>query len=325
MTIACNLVFDHRDLRIINTSVSSFRSARLYQSRWPTNVVWLLTVEWSLQRDRGTIREITNMMSSSSPGQSVCILVNEPEEIAIASEMPGVEVEYVNHNALISPRVFSINGAGKIYDAVVNASALPLKRTHLCARIENLCCIRRLPAPEASNLFDAATLQPRFVNHETLSKRKVAELLNQSYCGVILSECEGACFASTEYLLCGLPVVSTPSIGGRHVWYDESTSIIVEPDEDAVRDAVATLKRRCIEGAITPGMIRENALQTRDRFIRTAEAMIARYLERFGIDSVSAHDVMRSWLAEMDIASRQFKYLPSEDAARQNAMLPASK
>ena len=55
---------------------------------------------------------------------------------------------------------------------------------------------------------------------------------------MILSAEEGACFASSEYLLCGIPVVSTPEKGGRSVWYDEYNSITCEPTEDAVRDAV---------------------------------------------------------------------------------------
>lgn len=51
-------------------------------------------------------------------------------------------------------------------------------------------------------------------------------------------------FASMEYLLCGLPIVSTPSIGGRDVFFDKDYVEIVEPDPHAVKEAVIEMVRR---------------------------------------------------------------------------------
>lgn len=50
---------------------------------------------------------------------------------------------------------------------------------------------------------------------------KINEIYGQSRCGLILSAEEGACFAAMEYLLCGLPVVTTPNIGGRDEFFDK--------------------------------------------------------------------------------------------------------
>jgi glycosyltransferase involved in cell wall biosynthesis len=80
------------------------------------------------------------------------------------------------------------------------------------------------------------------VNHGRLSPPEVAKVLNQSHCGLALSAEEGAMFAATEYLLCGLPVVTTPARGGRFVWFDEYNHICVEPKAEAVRDAVEQVK-----------------------------------------------------------------------------------
>jgi hypothetical protein len=45
--------------------------------------------------------------------------------------------------------------------------------------------------------------------------------------------------ASSEYLLCGIPVVSTPSKGGRDVWYDSYNSIVVDrPTAKSIKAAV---------------------------------------------------------------------------------------
>jgi glycosyltransferase involved in cell wall biosynthesis len=53
--------------------------------------------------------------------------------------------------------------------------------------------------------------------------------------------------AAVEYLLCGLPVVSTPSIGGRERVLDPAWSKIVEPTPEAVAGAVAELIARPID------------------------------------------------------------------------------
>lgn len=48
-------------------------------------------------------------------------------------------------------------------------------------------------------------------------------------------------YAATEYLLCGLPVVSTVSVGGRHEWFDPRFTRIVPDDPAAIADAVRQL------------------------------------------------------------------------------------
>ncbi len=69
----------------------------------------------------------------------------------------------------------------------------------------------------------------------------VAEIVRRSHSGLILSEREGVCRASCEYLLAGIPVVSTRSAGGRDVWYDDYNAILVEPTAEAVATAVEEL------------------------------------------------------------------------------------
>ncbi len=70
----------------------------------------------------------------------------------------------------------------------------------------------RAALPHATFTHDPPTLY--------LNSWEVARKLNACRVGMCLSETEGAMFAAVEYLLCGLPVVSTPSQGGRDVWFD---------------------------------------------------------------------------------------------------------
>jgi glycosyltransferase involved in cell wall biosynthesis len=44
--------------------------------------------------------------------------------------------------------------------------------------------------------------------------------LARAVVGLCLSTVEGSNYASMEYMLAGLPIVSTPSIGGREVYFD---------------------------------------------------------------------------------------------------------
>jgi glycosyltransferase involved in cell wall biosynthesis len=63
-------------------------------------------------------------------------------------------------------------------------------------------------------------------------------------------------FASIEYLLCGLPVVTTRSIGGRDVFFDPAYVEWVEDDPEAVAQGVRNLIARAPE----PEFIRARTL-----------------------------------------------------------------
>jgi glycosyltransferase involved in cell wall biosynthesis len=52
--------------------------------------------------------------------------------------------------------------------------------------------------------------------------------------------------ASAEYLVAGLPIVSTPSVGGRDVFFDPDYCLIAAPNPRDIRQAVETLKSRDI-------------------------------------------------------------------------------
>jgi glycosyltransferase involved in cell wall biosynthesis len=76
-----------------------------------------------------------------------------------------------------------------------------------------------------------------------IEPKKNVILLNQAYCGLALSAIEGGMHASMEYLLCGLPVVTTESLGGRSYFLNSNNSIFVDDNSDAVLSAVNELKK----------------------------------------------------------------------------------
>jgi len=125
-----------------------------------------------------------------------------------------------------------------------------------------------------------------FFNHSDtgeyrrLSPAEVNQALNQCRVGLCLSAEEGAMYASIQYLLAGLPVVTTPNIGGRNEFFDAENSITVEADPEAVKRGVEEMIKRNSD----PKQIRRRTLERmkvhRERFI----SLVQEIYEREGIN-----------------------------------------
>ena len=93
---------------------------------------------------------------------------------------------------------------------------------------------------------------------------------------------------AAEYLLAGLPVVSTPSFGGRDVYFHASNSIIVEPTRQAGKAGVEAGLDMLRRGLFNRTAIRNEALlrnaMFRDAFLRD----ISRVLVERGIPASEA-------------------------------------
>lgn len=197
------------------------------------------------------------------------VLCNYPAQVGLARSA-GLKAIFCNANAFIDEEVFRPQPMQKRFDAVSNARLVKLKRVHLARLVPNLALIQghRL---EATEYDDPREIPHAYLNEGPLSPRAVVRVLSASRVGLALSEAEGGCLASSEYLLCGLPVVSTPSRGGRDVWYDADNSQICEPTPEAVRDAVRLLIGRLNRGELEPQAIRARHLalaeEHRGRFV----------------------------------------------------------
>lgn len=97
-----------------------------------------------------------------------------------------------------------------------------------------------------------------------LSPEEIVKFANQSYVGGIFSPIEGQCLASSEYLLCGLPVISVKSKGGRDVWYNEKNSIICKNNQNDVLKCVNIAKEKIKKGEFNSETIRQMHLDQMD-------------------------------------------------------------
>jgi glycosyltransferase involved in cell wall biosynthesis len=116
---------------------------------------------------------------------------------------------------------------------------------------------------------DIAELAPA-LHLRNVTREKVCSVISSSHVGLILSEVEGQCHAAVEYLLCGLPVVSTPSFGGRDEFFDNYGSLICPADENAVFSAVEAMKFLVASGEVRAAEIRRRAIAKIQDFLTTA-------------------------------------------------------
>ena len=79
---------------------------------------------------------------------------------------------------------------------------------------------------------------PFTLYYQHIDKEEINNLLNKSKIGLCLSRVEGAMYSSVEYLLCGLPVVSTKSMGGRDAFFTNTNCLIADDTPESVAECV---------------------------------------------------------------------------------------
>lgn len=218
------------------------------------------------------------------------VAANTPRELK-ALQRRGVEAVLANHNIFVDERIFKpLPEVEPVYDAIYNAAFSPFKRRELAAEIGSCAHIGYVADPDRKHdtlaALEAAKaalphhdfLNPVVDGHcRRLGPREVNRVLATARVGLCLSEAEGAMTASVEYLLAGLPVVTTPSIGGRHRYFTDQTAIVVEPDPRAVREAVEALKAR----ALPRGVVRRRTLRLMEPDRAAFNAFIDRLREGY--------------------------------------------
>lgn len=161
----------------------------------------------------------------------------------------GFDGRLINHNCFLDYNLIKPVDIEKKYDAVYVARFAPFKRHSLASKVSNLALV----AGSAWGVESDAIPAHAYLNDRPLNSGEVVKKICESRVGLILSEAEGACYSSSEYLLSGIPVVSTPSYGGRDIWYNELNSIVASPDPDSVAAAVSDL----IKSGVSSALIRD--------------------------------------------------------------------
>jgi glycosyltransferase involved in cell wall biosynthesis len=270
-------------------------------------------VWWSVEAEAGQLLRQLRVLRRRFPDTTVVILCNSPAEEALLATL-GVPAVVCNHNAFITPDLFVPRQVEPEWTAVHNGALAPYKRHELAQKIASLAVLTysRGEYPRYVEQMRRLLGHAAWVNaqhdgsFEWLSSTAVAAVLNRCRVGLCLSEREGAMYASFEYLLMGLPVVSTPSLGGRDVFFDPDFSEIVAPDPDAVSDAAERWARR------NPPRdeIRARALALRREHLERFTSVLGEHLRRLGRGSEAAEGItaalpnrLVAWQAPADITA----------------------
>jgi len=187
-------------------------------------------------------------------------------------------------SCFISQSLFYPTASLKEYDLVLNAKVYPYKRLHLAAKTSDKYSVLLITKVQKDKWGDCVK-DVKLAHYTRIFQEKLRDLLNTVKVGGIFSEREGSCLASLEYLLCGLPVISTKSIGGRDYFYDEYNSIICDAEEDAVFEACSEMIRRVDAGEIDGKRIKQKACTLMDTKLRELKERVKVLHEHLGMPS----------------------------------------
>ncbi|MBD0261870.1 MAG: glycosyltransferase [Tolypothrix sp. Co-bin9] len=247
------------------------------------------------------LRKIKSTLHSLE-GRTHHLMVNASDEEELRKRFL-IRGAHFNQNFYINEHLYQILDQPKLYDAIYTAQLNESKRLWLAKNVERLMV--------ASYGGDLHTFCPELkhadFNKSFLPRTELAKKYNQSYVGLILSAVEGANLASSEYLLCGIPVISTPSKGGRDEFFTSENSIIVSPEPETVAKAVQTLKQLALE----PQKIREQTLKKMNDLRLAYCTYIAKLIEQEGGGRKEAEAMMEKFFAAPN--GIQSRYIKLED------------
>ena len=211
--------------------------------------------KWLYEHEVNTL----NTLNKNYPRNQIIFLSPDIDGILWAHEY-GFNAILCNHNCFIDYNKFTTIEMTKEYDMVMNCRPELWKRPYLAEKINELAYIKGATY-ESNEKYDFTKLTCKFMNDKLISMNNVIDVYNKSFCGGIFSEKEGACYSSSEYLLCGLPVISTLSRGGRDTWYTQTNSIICQDNADDVKKCVELCIKLCNNGTFNRNKIRNDHIQ----------------------------------------------------------------
>jgi glycosyltransferase involved in cell wall biosynthesis len=214
-----------------------------------------------------------------------------PEEDRILRRL-GIPGALVSQNAYVNEHIFTTTGTLKSFDAVYTAQMQPFKRLHLAADVRSLFVVTYGDVLTADGEYDLHRFSPA-VAHAEFNRRwigfsQINDVYNRSRVGLALSACEGAMLAAVEYMLAGLPMVSTDCKGGRELFFDDRFVSVVEPTPEAVVAGVSELIHREVD----PALVRQATLARVIEHRRKLCAYVRGIIRRTGTARVPGDDTL---------------------------------
>lgn len=219
-------------------------------------------------------------------------MANSPTELALLRQtFPDSNVLYSPFNALLNEFTFVLPEAATPRNlteplCLINSQGQLWKNHALSKNIPRKVFVTYNvdPALNLSSLDPLEVLDS--IDHIGLA----AQLARADY-GAILSTEEGNCRASHEYLMSGLPVLSTYSVGGREVFYDDDNSVLCAPTLEGVTEGHARMKQLLLR--VNRTQIRERAMDKVVGFRNDLVDVVQGWLNRAGAYGSASDLLMR--------------------------------
>ena len=283
---------------------------------------FLISPTWSLEEGSivENLRRQAVVHRLQNPSHRLIFVCNTPGEVRLLQER-GEAAFFYNKTANTLERVFRPLARARVeFDAIYNAQLLPWKRHELSLGIDKCAFLFYLDSSAPDSMKAAEAIVARhsrmsehvFLNRVDKSGRPVRlpgsavnRHLNRAAVGLCLSEKEGAMFASVEYLLAGLPIVTTPSTGGRNVYHHEEYCWTVPPDPVSVAEAVRALRARNVPRVY----VRDHTLRHLELDRRRFLALLNDILEESG----AGRRLSGPWPFRKEVT---MQWLPASEAVR---------
>lgn len=199
-----------------------------------------------------------NEISKSLPQMKVVFVTNSPEEEAMIRKH-GMNAEFCHQNAFIDERRLPLYSPDKKdFDAIYVARITPFKRQELAAKIPRVRLVSSWEYPaERDYVKMVLSVIPGVSYSSKVSYNHISKEMSRAAVGLCLSAEEGAMFVSAEYLLSGIPVVSTKNLGGREYVMPKDYWRRAEANAESVAAATEELKNLHVD----PSDVRAKTLE----------------------------------------------------------------
>jgi glycosyltransferase involved in cell wall biosynthesis len=244
------------------------------------STLFITTLPWDHPHE--TFSSFAKIISETQPiGEKAlnCFLIccNSHREFINARKAGFKRAILCNQNVFIDDEIFKIDeNEKKIYSLVLNTRPEKWKRPYFAENIKDLAIIKGHNF-HPNLYFDLNGLSPSFINENRLSCQEVCSVLNKSHVGGIFSEIEGACYSSSEFILSGLPVISTPCMGGREIYYNSDNHLIVNNPSE-VQDALNELMERFKKHPELRNTIRKQHISLSSQMLKTLFAEVNKFM-----------------------------------------------
>ena len=290
------------------------------------DVIYLKFFSWTLFDRPGilerTIFDYKNQIKKF-PKHKIIFLLNTPEEFRYFKSK-GINCRFINHNAFVDPNIFKPINCKKKYDIIYNGRLEILKRHYLLKSCKNISLLsasvlrsdhskikylnflkKIIPNAEILN-FDFPKKLSQLSSFEDipiLDPREVSSAINKARIGVILSYKEGACYASMEYLLSGIPIVSTANIGGRDIFFDNRFCKTSLSNTYSIKKTISSL----LSDNIPPDFIRSVTLNNIQIHVNKMKQLLEEIFLEYGVLNTNIDEVWEKiFLNKMLKTSQKF-------------------